>query len=72
MDRKEYSKIYYEIHKEEYHQRYLRRKEEIKKRNERNKEIKQMYDHLRNLNRWEEKAEYNRQYYLRRKANDKN
>lgn len=38
-----------------------------KEYNARHKEEKAMYDHLRNMERWKEKAAYNREYYKRRK-----
>lgn len=68
MDKKEYAKIYYEIHKEEYHDRYIRKRDEIRARNQRNKEIKAMYDKLRYKEKWREKSEYNWEYYRKKKA----
>ena len=66
--KKAYSKLYYEIHKEEYHERYLKNREKILERNKANKEKKAEYDHLRNLQQWEKKAEYNREYYRKHKT----
>lgn len=63
----DYYKLYYEIHKEKYHERYMRDREKIKERNEGRKEEKAMYDHLRNIEKWEQKAAYNREYYRRKK-----
>lgn len=66
--RKEYSKLYYEIHKEKYHERYLQNREKIHERNRERKDEKALYDHLRGLEKWKEKARYNREYYLKRKS----
>lgn len=63
MDRKEYAKLYYEIHKDEYKARYEKNKEKIRERNKRNKEIRSMYAHLRNMENFEEKQRRNREYY---------
>ena len=64
----EYQKLYYEIHKEEYHERYMKNREKILARNRERKEEKYLYDKKRNFERAEEKAEYNREYYRRTKA----
>ena len=52
LTRKEYAKLYYEIHKDEYKARY-----------EKNKEIRSMYAHLRNMDNFEEKQRRNLEYY---------
>ena len=55
---------YYEKNRE----KILARQKEY---NAQHKEEKALYDHLRNLKRWEEKAAYNREYYKRRKETAK-
>lgn len=66
--KKLYRKIYYEIHKDEFRERYLKNREKIRQRNQANREKKSEYDHLRNLQQWERKAEYNREYYRKHKT----
>ena len=56
----------------EYQKRYyLKNRERIiarqKEYNARHKEEKAMYDHLRNLRLADQKAEYNREYWIRKK-----
>lgn len=50
---------------------YIKNREKILKRqkeyNSMHKEEKALYDHMRNLGNWEEKAKYNREYYRRKK-----
>ena len=50
---------------------YIKNRENILKRqkeyNSMHKEEKALYDHMRNMENWEEKAKYNREYYRRKK-----
>ena len=66
-----YSKLYYEIHKEEYHERYLKNRDKILSRNAERKEEKSLYDHLRNLKNYEKKKAYNKEYWRRTHDKDK-
>lgn len=67
MNRKEYAKIYYEIHKDEFKARYQKNRESISKRNAENKEKRAEYHKKWYAEHWKEKAEYNWEYYKRRK-----
>ena len=57
----EYQKLYYEIHKEEYHERYMKNRDKILARNRERKEEKREYDKKRNCTI--DKSEYNKAYY---------
>ena len=56
----EYNRAYYQKNRE----RIIARQKEY---NARHKEEKALYDHLRNLRIADQKAEYNREYWKRRK-----
>ena len=61
---KEYRKQYYKKNQERINERQ-------RKYNAEHKEKISEYNHLRNLEHWEEKAKYNREYYRRKKDEQK-
>ena len=61
--RKRYYQIYYEIHKDEYKERYRNNREKILDRNKANKDKKAEYDHKRMIEKFEDKAKKNKEYY---------
>ena len=65
--KKAYCRQYYEIHKEEYRERYLKNRDRILERNKANKDKKAEYDHKRNIEKFEELSDYKKTYYINHK-----